>query len=75
MEAKADGLSTNQISETIRDLINNDTQLLVDSPRVENNQQYRAFVRGSSDKLISETNRSSSIRKFPKTEILSFMEP
>ena len=48
VEAKADGLSTNQISETIRDLINNDTQLLVDSPRVENNQQYRAFVRGSS---------------------------
>ena len=48
VEAKADGLNTKQISEIINDLINNDTDLLVDSPRVEDNLQYRAFVRASS---------------------------
>ena len=48
VEAKTDGLTTNKITEVVRDLINNDTKLLVDSPRVEDNLSYRAFVRGSS---------------------------
>ncbi len=56
VEAKTDGLSTEKITSVLDELINNDTELLVDSPRVEDELDYRAFVRGTtqSDNLRNE---------------------
>ena len=47
VEAKADGLSTDVVSSLMKDLINNDKQILADSPVYETTS-YKAFVRGAS---------------------------
>jgi len=56
VEAKTDGLSTDVVSSLMKDLINNDKQILADSPVYETTS-YKAFVRGAS---IGHTARNSA---------------
>ena len=46
LQSKVDGLGTDQVASKIRDLINNDSDVLKDSLSYETTQ-YKAFVRGS----------------------------
>ena len=52
VQSKLNGLSTQTIATRLQDLINNDTELLSDSPSYETSE-YKAFVRGVSSSNIS----------------------
>ncbi|MBT5716424.1 MAG: hypothetical protein HOI70_05895, partial [Opitutae bacterium] len=58
VQSKIDGLSTDSISTRLKDLINNDAELLSDSLSFETSE-YKAFVRGSSSNDIYRNPKAS----------------